>query len=120
MVHPGQHRRHGTQQILRLVDVAVGPINRQGLGHLGNIVPADGVAVGQLWHDGLDLGKVFVALVLLQRGNELFHLGEGLLVVDGEQHPRLDEHQVGRHGDKLARHLQIQPLALIHPLQILV
>ena len=56
----------------------------------------------------------------LQSGDELFHLAHGLLVVDGQQHPGLDVHQVGGHGYELAGYLQVKLAALIHPLHILV
>ena len=56
----------------------------------------------------------------LQGGNELFHLAHGLLVVDGQEHPGLDIHQMGGHGNKLTGYLQIQLLALVHPGQVLV
>ena len=61
-----------------------------------------------------------MALVLLQGGDELLHLGEGLLIVDGEKHSGLDEYQLGRHGYKFAGHLQVQLLALVHPVHVLV
>ena len=48
MVYPLQHRRHRPQEIILLVDVAVAFVRRYRLGHLGTIIPADGVAVGQL------------------------------------------------------------------------
>ena len=58
--------------------------------------------------------------MLLQRGHQLFQFGEGLLIVDGQQHAGLDIDQLGRHGDELAGYLQVQLPPLVHPGQILV
>ena len=63
---------------------------------------------------------MLLSLVGLQGRNELFQLGQCLLVVDGQQHPGLDIHQVGSHGYKLAGNLQIQLPSPVHPGQILV
>jgi hypothetical protein len=105
-----QHRRHGPPQVLPAVDVAVGPADRQVLRYLGDVIPADGVAIGQLPRYRLDLQIVLMALVRLQRSDELLHLAEGLLVVDGQQHPGLDKDQLGSHRHKVAGHFQIQCL----------
>ena len=61
-----------------------------------------------------------MALVGLQGGNELFHLREGLLVMDGQEHPGFNENKLGRHGHELAGHFQIEFLAPLHPGQILL
>jgi hypothetical protein len=61
-----------------------------------------------------------VALVLLQRSNQLFHLRRRLFVLNGQQHAGFDIHKVRRHGDKLTGNLQIKLLPLVHPLDVLV
>ena len=102
------------------MDVAVYLIGLDRLGHLGQVVPANLITAVQGGDHRFDLQIIFVALVGLQGGDELFHLAHGLLVVDGQQHPGFDIHQVGSHGDKVAGNLQVQLPPLIHPLHVLV
>ena len=102
------------------MDIAVGPVRLNGLRHFGDEVSPIAVPPVQQGGDLLDFQIVLIALVLLQAGNELLHLAQGLLVVDGEEHPRLDIDQLGGHGDKLAGYLQVHLLAGGHPGQILV
>ena len=102
------------------MDVAVLLVGLEGFRLLGEKVPAVGVPLVQLGDHLFDLQVILVALVGLQGGDELFHLAQGLLVVDGQEHPGLDIQQLGGHGDKLAGHLQVQLLALVHPGQVLV
>ena len=120
VVRAGQNIPHGFPQILPWVDVAVGPVGLEGLGGLCDKVPAIAELLVQQGDDLFDFQIVFVALMGLQGGNELFHLAHGLLVVDGQEHPGLDIHQMGGHGNKLTGYLQIQLLALVHPGQVLV
>ena len=43
-----------------------------------------------------------------------------LAVLQGEEHPGLDEHELGGHGDELAGHLQVHPLAQLQVAEVLV
>ena len=120
VVQPAQHGGHGLQQVRPVVDVAVNLIGLDRLGLLGQIVPADLVAAVQGGGHRLDLQIILIALVGLQGGDELLHLADSLLVVDGEEHAGLDINQVGGHGHKVAGHLQVQLLPPVHPLHVLV
>ena len=102
------------------MDVAVGLVRLDSLRRLGQVVQPHRVAIRQSGHHRLDTDVVLPPLMLLQGGHQLFQLGESLLVVDRQQHPGLDIHQLGRHGDELAGHLQVQLPPLVHPGQILV
>ena len=115
VVHPLQHIGDGSEEVVWLVLIAVELVDGKMLGTLGDVVPAVEIAFPQLGGHSLDLQIAFLALVLLQGGNELFHLAHSLLVVDGQEHPGLDIHQVGGHGDKLAGYVQVQRLAPVHP-----
>ena len=57
---------------------------------------------------------------LLERGDELVHLALRLLILEREQHPRLDVHQMCRHCDELARDLEIELLSLLEIGEVLV
>ena len=46
--------------------------------------------------------------------------GLRFLVLDGQQHPRLDVHQVRRHRDELARHLKVKLLTLLEVGKVLL
>ena len=59
-------------------------------------------------------------LALLQGLNKLLHLVLRFLVLDGQQHPRLDVHQVRRHRDELARHLKVKLLTLLEVGKVLL
>ena len=102
------------------MDVAVAPLGLKGLRLLHHQVPAIAIAAVQLRHHSLDLQIVLAALVGLQSGDQLLHLAQGLLVLNGQQHPRFDKNQLGGHGDELAGYLQIHLLAFLHPDQILI
>ena len=120
VVCAAQHRLDGPAQVLLWVDIAVAPVRTNRLRRLGKAVPAHAVLLVQLRDHLPNLQIALIPLVGLQGGNELLHLAQSLLIVDGQQHPGLDIDQVGGHGDKLAGHLQIQFLPLGHPLEVLV
>ena len=102
--------------MLIAVDLLLG--QRLGLAH--QIVPPELVPPRQHTGDTFDALITLLVLVFLQGRHELLHLAQSLFVVDGEEHAGLDVHQMGGHDDKLTGHLQVQPLPLFHPLQVLV
>ena len=63
---------------------------------------------------------MFAAPPFLQGLKQRVHLAFGLVILNGQQHPGLEIHQMGRHDDKFAGHLQIKLLPPGHPVQILV
>ena len=57
---------------------------------------------------------------LLQGLDQGVHLGLGLLILQGEEHPGLEVDQVGGHGDELAGDFQVHLPPLLQPGHILV
>ena len=101
------------------MNVLIALLGGGGLRGLGDVVPAVQPPLVQLVHHRFDLQIVLVALAGLQGRDQLFHLGKSLLVVDGQEHPGLDIHQMGGHSHKLTGDFQVQLPAAVHPLQVL-
>ena len=110
----------GRQEIRRPVAVLVDLSLLQGLRVPAQDVPAELPHRTQDGGDPLDPLVVLAAAPLLQGANQLLHLAFGLLVLQGQEHSGLDEHQLSGHGDKLAGHLQIHLLAQLQVGQILL
>ena len=96
------------------------PFFLQGLRVFGKNTAADLISGFQNGHCLPDLFHHLFTLALDQAlaQNVQFTLGLRLLG-GGQEHFGLDEHQVGRHGDKLAGDLHIQPLHLVQISKIL-
>ena len=107
--------RHGSAQVLPTVDIPVHPAGKLGLRALGKGRSPLLVPLRKLGQHRQNPGIVLMALAGLQGGNEFLHLRLGLLVLLGQQHSGLQKHQVGGHGDKLPRHLQVQRPPGGHP-----
>ena len=59
-------------------------------------------------------------LALLERCDQLIHLGLRFLILDREQHARLDIHQVRRHRDKITGDVEIELAAFLEIGKILL
>ena len=111
---------HGDDQVggLLVVFIYLAPLHRLG-------VPGQDAAA-KLAHGAQQLrqaaypGIGLAPLALRQGLDQGVHLVFGLLILQGQEHPGLDIHQVGSHGHKLAGHLQIHLLAPVQIRQILV
>ena len=117
---PVRHLLHGDDQIPGPLVVFIHLAPFHGLRGPGQDAAAELAhrpqQLRQTAHPGIGLAP----LPLRQRLNQGIHLVFGLLILQGQEHPCLDIHQVGSHGHKLAGHLQVHLLAPVQIRQILV
>ena len=101
--------------------VAVGSVRLVRLRPLGEQAEAKLIAHGQLLRGLLDLLICILPLSLLEGFDELVHLALRFLLLRlGQEHPRFDIHEIGRHGDKLAGNFHIHALHFVQIRQILL
>ena len=112
--------RHRQNQVSRLVAVLIDLATLHRLRTAGHNVPAKFAQRLQSLAHSLDLCVFFIAPPLLQGLKQRIHFTFGLLILNGQQHPGLEIHQMRRHNDKFAGHLQIHFLSLLQPHNVLV
>ena len=118
-LRPGLELPHGPQKVPGLMVIC-------DLHRLQRLRPPDTGAASkfsqgsQLLPHGFHVSIALSPAALLQGLDQGLHLALGLLVLDGEEHPGFQVDQVGGHGGKLAGGLQVQPLPLVQPAQVLV
>ena len=110
----------GAGQIRRLLFIAIDPLEKHVLRGLGEACAPPLPKGFQPGQDGPDPLGGRVPLAGLQGGDERRHLRLGLLVLLGQEHPGLEQHQVGGHGDELPCHRQVQRPSRLHPGQKLL
>ena len=120
-MRPVLHRSKRVEQILPVVLIAVRLVPAQRLGLFGKHAESDVVSKRERAAGDLDLLIGVFSLPLAKRRDELFHLRLrfGFFRL-GQQHARLDVHQMRRHRDKLAGNLHVHALALVEPGKILL